>query len=122
LRKYALKVNKPHSSVPKMHSFGRRWRNHELRGNLLWNSRYRLSRNRHVLYAVFKENGTAIRALTVDEIVKEAEEAVTSGRNTEKARRLFGQMEFPLKEITEIILEESKRTAKNRKLGRFNED
>jgi len=53
--------------------------------------------------------GLAIRALTVDEIVKETEKAVRSGRNTEKARRVFGQMEFPLKEITEIILEESKK-------------
>jgi predicted glycosyltransferase len=51
----------------------------------------------------------AARALTVEKIVKETEKAVKSGKNTEQAKRVFGQMEFPLKEITEIILEESKR-------------
>ena len=54
--------------------------------------------------------GLAVKALTIDEIVKETEKAVRSGKNVEKARRVFGQMEFPLKEITEIILEESKST------------
>lgn len=54
--------------------------------------------------------GLTVKALTIDQIVKETEKAVRSGKNAEKARRVFGQMKFPLKEITEIILEESKRT------------
>jgi len=51
-----------------------------------------------------------VKALTIDQIVKETEKAVRSGKNAEKTRKVFGQMKFPLKEITEIILEESKRT------------
>lgn len=52
--------------------------------------------------------GLAVRALTIDEIVSEVEKAVEGGRNSERAKRVFGQMKFPLEEITEIIIGECK--------------